>query len=158
VAERIDRYFAAGGVVVRDCCVLVLHRPGKDEIRLPKGHIQPQETVQQAALREVGEESGYTDLTIEADLGSQRVEFVHQGHHVVRNERFFLMAPAGQGRQPAGEGEAQFDPVWLTWDEALEQLTFEAEREWVRRARRLVENGASIGDEQRYTDLLIKGR
>jgi 8-oxo-dGTP pyrophosphatase MutT (NUDIX family) len=137
VAERIDRYIAAGGVVVRDRRVLVLHRCGKDEIRLPKGHIEGQETVRQAALREVSEESGYTDLVIEADLGSQRVEFVHEGRHVIRTERFFLMAAVGEGGQPPGRGEPQFDSVWLTWDEALEQLTFEAEREWVRRARRL---------------------
>jgi len=30
--------------------------------------------------------------------------------------------------------ESQFIPGWLSWDEALSELTFEAEREWVRRA------------------------
>jgi 8-oxo-dGTP pyrophosphatase MutT (NUDIX family) len=148
MAETIDRYIAAGGVVVRNRCVLVLDRPRKDEIRLPKGHVETGETVQEAALREASEESGYTDLSIEADLGSQRVEFVHKGRHVIRTERFFLMKPAGQGRQPDGEGEPQFDAVWLTWDEALDKLTFEAEREWVRRARQLADNNASTGDEE----------
>jgi hypothetical protein len=36
-------------------------------------------------------------------------------------------------------GEAQFEPEWLAWDETLAELTFEAEREWVRRARQLSE-------------------
>lgn len=148
MVERMDRYIAAGGVVVRNSCVLVLDRPSKDEIRLPKGHVETGETVQGAALREASEESGYKDLTIEADLGSQRVEFVHKGRHVIRRERFFLMRPAGEGRQPAGKGEPQFDPVWLTWDEALEKLTFEAEREWVRRARRLANDSPSQGNRQ----------
>jgi 8-oxo-dGTP pyrophosphatase MutT (NUDIX family) len=148
VAEGIESYIAAGGVVVRNSCVLVLERPSKDEIRLPKGHIEPGETVREAALRETSEETGYTDLTIEADLGSQRVEFVHKGRHVIRTERFFLMTPAGWGGKPAGEGEPQFDPVWLPWDEALAILTFEAEREWVQRARRLADNNASTGNEQ----------
>jgi ADP-ribose pyrophosphatase YjhB (NUDIX family) len=123
--------------------VLVLDRPSKDEIRLPKGHVETGETVREAALREAREESGYTDLTIVADLGSQRVEFEHKGRHVIRTERFFLMTPGGRDRPPAGGGETQFEPVWLTWDEALENLTFEAEREWVRRARQVADNGAS---------------
>jgi ADP-ribose pyrophosphatase YjhB (NUDIX family) len=148
VPERIERYIAAGGVVARNSCVLVLERPGKDEVRLPKGHVESEETVAEAALREAREESGYTDLTIEADLGSQRVEFVHKGRHVMRTERFFLMMLAGQGVRPAGKGEHQFEPVWLTWDEALAALTFEAEREWVRRARQLAGNDVSVGNEQ----------
>jgi 8-oxo-dGTP pyrophosphatase MutT (NUDIX family) len=134
--EPVRRYVAAGGVVVEKERVLVLHRPAQDEIRLPKGHIEPGETVRQAALREVSEESGCTGLAIEADLGSQRVEFTHKGRHVIRTERFFLMVPVGQGTRPAGSGEPQFETVWLTWDKALAQLTFDAEREWVRRAQR----------------------
>jgi 8-oxo-dGTP pyrophosphatase MutT (NUDIX family) len=147
VTGRIERYVAAGGVVVRNSCVLVLERPSKDEIRLPKGHIEAGETVREAALREASEESGYTDLVIEADLGSQRVAFVHQGRHVIRRERFFLMTPVGRGRQPAGEGEPQFDPVWLTWEEALRMLTYEPEREWVRRARQVADSNG-VGNER----------
>lgn len=142
---HLVRYTAAGGVVARDGRVLVLRRPnppsvppngGEEggEVRLPKGHVDPGETVQETALREVREESGYAGLTIEADLGAQLVEFDHKGRRVVRTERYFLMALADDASPPDG-GEEQFEPVWLTWDEALAALTFEAEREWVRRAR-----------------------
>ncbi len=128
------RYTAAGGVVVYDGRVLVLRRPSRDEVRLPKGHVEPGEDVQAAALRETCEESGYADLVLKADLGQQVVEFDHEGRHVVRTERYFLMTPAGGS---STGGEAQFEPVWLTWDDALMSLTFEAEREWVRRARKM---------------------
>ena len=130
--ERTVRYTAAGGVVVHDERVLVLRRPGWGEMRLPKGHIEPGE-------------SGYTDLAVQADLGTQVVEFDYAGHHVVRTERYFLMACVEQAFEPAGSlerlpypalrGEEQFEPAWLPWDEALAALTFEAEQEWVRRAR-----------------------
>jgi hypothetical protein len=33
------------------------------------------------------------------------------------------------------EQELQFTPGWLDWDEALAELSYEPEREWVRRAR-----------------------
>ena len=137
--SRVVRYTAAGGVVVHDGCVLVLRRPFQGEVRLPKGHVEPGECVQAAALRETREESGYADLVMVADLGAQVVEFDYAGRHVVRHERYFLMALASHPDSPA-RGEEQFEPLWLTWDEALAALTFEGEREWVRRARS-VENG-----------------
>jgi len=133
--ENSVRYTAAGGVVVHGGRVLVLRRPGQGEVRLSKGHVEPGEEVQAAALRETREESGYAELVLKADLGTQVVEFDHRGRHVVRTERYFLMALADHLASPIG-GEEQFEPVWLTWDEALAALTFEAEREWVRRARK----------------------
>jgi 8-oxo-dGTP pyrophosphatase MutT (NUDIX family) len=146
MADKTVRYVAAGGVIVDGDRVLVLDRPGRAEVRLPKGHLEDEETVRQAALREAREESGYADLMVLGDLGSQRVQFDYQGRHVVRVERYFLMEPTGPGRVRAGRGEAQFEPVWMTWDEALDSLTFEAEREWVRRARRASEkHGARQG-------------
>jgi predicted NUDIX family NTP pyrophosphohydrolase len=49
---EVRRYTAAGGVVVHDGHVLVLVRRGRGEVRLPKGHVEPGEEVQAAALRE----------------------------------------------------------------------------------------------------------
>jgi 8-oxo-dGTP pyrophosphatase MutT (NUDIX family) len=128
--------------------VLVLRRPSRGEVRLPKGHVEKGESSQEAALREVAEESGYADLEILSDLGHQTVEFDYKGVHVVRDERYFLMHLRShrQIERHAGEhvrGESQFIPDWLNWDQALSELTFEAEREWVRRARRNAPLGSS---------------
>ena len=139
------RYTAAGGVVMAadGGRVLVLRRPGRqgpggrEEVRLPKGHVEPGESHREAALREVKEEAGLAGLEIVADLGQQRVEFDFQGFHYARQEHYYLMSvPAGT--RPQGP-EKQFEPVWLPWDEALQRLTFEAEREWLRRARAAAE-------------------
>ena len=143
--ESVIRYTAAGGIVVRNGEVLVLHRPSRDEVRLPKGHIDPGESAETAALRETEEESGYRDLLLAGDLGTQTVEFDHDGRHVVRSERYFLMELARPHEQPAA-GEAQFQPRWLPWDEALAALTYEAEREWLRRARNVVEQQGAATD------------
>lgn len=137
--EHVTWYVAAGGVVVRGERVLVLRRPKRGEVRLPKGHVEPGEEVQAAAVREVREESGYADLVLKADLGARLVEFERDGRHVARTERYFLMVPADEAASPAA-GEGQFEPLWLAWDEALAALTFEPEREWLRRARSLIQD------------------
>ncbi|MGD1994487.1 MAG: HAD-IA family hydrolase [Anaerolineae bacterium] len=135
--EEVVEYEAAGGVVVRDDEVLVLRRLYPPQVRLPKGHVERDEDVRQAALREVREESGYPDLILVDDLGIQRVEFAVNSRYVVRRERYFLMRLADSAQRSEG-GEAQFQPLWLPWDAAIDALTFEAEREWVRRARAYV--------------------
>jgi 8-oxo-(d)GTP phosphatase len=132
-------YIAAGGVVLHGSQVLVLYRPERDEFRLPKGHIEAGEDVSAAARREVMEESGYEASSILADLGEQLVEFNFQGQRYVRTERYFLMALSSDAATAGVRGEAQFEPLWLTFDEALTRLTFESEREWMHRAKRRFE-------------------
>ena len=85
---------------------------------------------------EVGEESGYVDLEIVADLGWQTVEFEHQGRHVTRDERYFVMRLRSSRQAERDLADQWFVPEWLGWDTALSELTIEAEREWVRRAQK----------------------
>ncbi|MGD9046520.1 MAG: NUDIX domain-containing protein [Anaerolineae bacterium] len=137
----IREYASAGGVVIADSGehVLVLRRPkrlgpdGRVEVRLPKGHIESHESPQQTALREVREEAGLSCLGFLGDLGEQLVEFDWKGQHYIRRERCFLLTtlPNTELSKP----EEQFERLWLPWDDALAQLSFEAEREWVRRAQ-----------------------
>ena len=141
---RAIRYQAAGGVVVDGGRVLVLRRPSRNEVRLPKGHIKKKESRQEAALREVTEESGYADLEVLADLGRQVVEYDYQGVHVVRDEYYYLMRLHSSRQVEREEQEFQFIPDWVDWDEALKKLTFEPEREWVRRARAAASKQAKV--------------
>jgi 8-oxo-dGTP pyrophosphatase MutT (NUDIX family) len=138
---RTRNYTAAGGVVVdaNGQYVIVLVRPdragpdGGPEIRLPKGHVDPTEGRHQAAMREIREETGLQRLQLMAPLGQQTVEFNWKGYHYIRDEYYFLMS-ASAGGEPH-DPEEQFEPRWMPWEEAMNRLTFDAEREWVRRAR-----------------------
>ena len=114
--------------------MLLLDRPGRGEVRLPKGHVDPGETARDAALRETTEESGYGDLQIMADLGEHLVEFEHGGDWYRRTERYYLMALSSEQKAPRDAHDAeQFEPVWVPLAEAAERLTFEAEQRVARR-------------------------
>lgn len=135
------RYTAAGAVIVEPGGerVLLLLRPGRPgpkgqpEMRLPKGHVEPGESHRQAALREVHEEAGRLDVEVLADLGYQTVEFDWQDVHHVRQEHYYLML--AQNSASDAQPEKQFEPLWLSWEKALDEVTFDAERQWIRRAR-----------------------
>jgi 8-oxo-dGTP pyrophosphatase MutT (NUDIX family) len=140
-AHKVRRYTAAGGIVATAegshiLALLRLLRPGPDgraEVRLPKGHIEPEENSLEAALREVSEEAGLSGLEVLGDLGQQIVEFTYKGRQFERTEQYFLL-----GVSPTtefGVPERQFSRLWLGWDEAAGRMSYPAEKEWVRRAR-----------------------
>jgi 8-oxo-dGTP pyrophosphatase MutT (NUDIX family) len=62
-AWPVHAYTAGGGVVVRDGAVMLLWR-NNGAVRLPKGHVEPDETLAACALREVREETGLRTLEI----------------------------------------------------------------------------------------------
>ncbi len=131
----IVRYAAAGGVVIDRGRMLLLDRPDRQEVRLPKGHIEPGEDPAAAALRETREESGYADLAAVRDLGCRVVEFDHAGQHYVRTEHYFLMALVSQRRSERSFQDAtQFRVLWVPLDQAPDRLTFAAEQDAARRA------------------------
>src|SRR6266851_3193047 len=64
---------AAGGVVYRtdpsgETELAIIHRPAYDDWTLPKGKVEPDETPEDCALREVREETGFR-CEIERPLG-----------------------------------------------------------------------------------------
>ncbi|MCD6289752.1 MAG: NUDIX domain-containing protein [Anaerolineae bacterium] len=140
-------YRAAGGVVVHDGAVLLLDRPGRGEVRLPKGHVEPGENAAQAALREVREETGYAQLRVVRDLGTQWVEFdnPNDGYHYRRQEHYFLMCLEGPERAERPAVDAQFISFWASFEEAIAVLTFESERAVVQRAEMVLKETPLCG-------------
>ncbi len=127
---------SAGGVVVRggDVVVIVPTRRaanGQKVLALPKGHVDPGETAEQAALREVREETGMTGELVE-QLGEVRYWYQRGGRKIPKLVTFFLFEYRS-GSDADHDTEVE-EVRWLPLEEAASQLSYKGEREMVRRA------------------------
>ncbi len=127
---------SAGGVVVRKegALELCLIRPvGRAVWGLPKGGIEAGETPEQAALREVSEETGIEGV-IDDRLGSIDYTFFTRGQsgRVHKTVHYFLMHAVG-GDTKHHDHEVS-EARWATFREALKLMTYPNERNIVRRA------------------------
>jgi 8-oxo-dGTP pyrophosphatase MutT (NUDIX family) len=119
VSDRVD---AAGGVVERDGSVLLVHRPRYDDWTFPKGKLDPGESFDDAALREVEEETGLR-CTLGRELPATRYEVNGRPKLV----RYWLMTPQAEpGFVPNDETD---DLRWVTPDEARRLLTYDRDRD-----------------------------
>jgi 8-oxo-dGTP diphosphatase len=125
---------AAGGVLLsRDregkTRVAVIHRPKYMDWSLPKGKLEEGEGWQEAALREVDEETGYRCQPV-AEL--PHVSYLDRKSRR-KLVRYWLMEPIEGKFEPHVEVD---ELRWLTLEEAYEQLTYPHDKELVRKALR----------------------
>ena len=112
---------AAGGVVRRDGEVLLVHRPKYDDWSFPKGKLEEGESWEDAAVREVQEETGFR-CSLGPELGSTSYTDSHGRPKIAR---YWLMRLEDGVFEPTGEVDAI---AWLGFAEATERLTYERDR------------------------------
>jgi len=124
---------SAGGVVVKDGEVLVVvptrrAADGSRVLALPKGHLDGDETDEQAAAREVREEGG-VDADLVAPLGDVRYHYRRNGRLINKRVRFFLFA--FRAGSPDDHDHEIEDARWVPLTQAAKELTYPGEREMV---------------------------
>jgi 8-oxo-dGTP diphosphatase len=122
---------AAGGVVLRDGAegpeVAVVHRPKYDDWSLPKGKLERGESWEEAALREVAEETGL-DCDLGTELSSSTYRDAKGRSKLVR---WWLMRPRGGVFSADDEVDAM---RWAPLGDAGELLDYEGDRALLREA------------------------
>jgi len=103
---------------------------------LPKGHLDGDESPEQAALREIAEETGVTAELI-AELGEVSYRHERKGRTLDKTVRFYLFRYRS-GDLADHDHEIE-EALWLPLDQAAERLTYAGEREMVERAISLSE-------------------
>lgn len=122
---------AAGGVVVDNKTarprVLLVHRPRYDDWSFPKGKLDTAETVEDAALREVLEETGIQCKIV------RKIEILRYSYQTSKGRRrpkvvhYFLMdALTDEIRVPGAEVDRA---EWLDFETASRMLSYDRDRE-----------------------------
>jgi 8-oxo-dGTP pyrophosphatase MutT (NUDIX family) len=128
--------FSAGGVVVRGEEMIVIVPVKRDAngdrvLGLPKGHPDGDETPEQAATREVAEETGVTAELV-GELGDSHYIYERKGKRVTKRVAFFLFEYRS-GALEDHDHEIE-EARWMPLEEAARSLTYVGERSVVKRA------------------------
>ncbi len=128
--------FSAGGVVVRGDEMIVIVPVKRDAngdrvLGLPKGHPDGDETAEQAAAREVAEETGVTAELV-GELGETHYVYERKGKRVAKRVAFFLFEYRS-GAVEDHDHEIE-EARWMPLEEAARSLTYVGERSVVKRA------------------------
>ena len=112
---------AAGGVVVRDGRLLLVHRPKYDDWTFPKGKCEPGETDEACAVREVEEETG-----LRCELGTELTSTHYtDSRGRPKRVRWWRMEPVAGEFTPTDEVD---EIRWLTREEAAALLSYGRDR------------------------------
>lgn len=139
---RTVRETSAGGLVVdridgatRGVLIGRIDRQGELEWVLPKGHIEPGETTQEAAIREIREETGL-EAAIAATLGPIDYWFVAGKRRIHKTVHHYLLTPVGGTL--ASEDVEVSEVAWVPLDQLERRLRHPSERRLLRRLPELL--------------------
>jgi 8-oxo-dGTP pyrophosphatase MutT (NUDIX family) len=142
---RVKHERSAGGLVLQrernGYSGLIIGRSTPRIWSLPKGHIEPNETIENAALREVKEETGI-EATIIVKLSDIRYWFYANKLKHSKIVHFYLMRyVAGSPTPQIGEVD---EALWAKLDELPEMLTHVNERRLIEIAQTLVKDKTPV--------------
>ena len=140
VRSRAKQETSAGGVVYRlvdGAPLFLLIRDAYHNWGFPKGHVESNEAVESAALREVEEETGLHTLTLRGPIDTIDWYFRFRGRLVHKVCHFFLMESATAATSPQRE-EGITACKWLALEDALSRVSYENARGVLTRAAELV--------------------
>jgi len=143
--RQVDE-FSAGGLVLdlqgeipRGALIGRTDRQGRLLWSLPKGHIEAGETAEQAAVREVEEETGIAGEIV-GELGTIDFWFVAEGRRIHKTVRHYLLRRIGG---ELSDADVEVDEVaWVPLPDIRGQLAYPDERGLVDAAGRLLAESA----------------
>ena len=138
--EPQKRTKSAGGVVLNPNGQILLVQEYGHYWGLPRGHVEPSESLLETAAREITEESGITSFEYLADLGSyERSTFDEQGNDTYREIKhmtFFLFSTTQTALRPQDKNIT--DARWVDPEEVVSYFIHLKDKDFYRRILPLV--------------------
>ena len=137
---RAQRETSAGGVVFRiedGAPLFLLIRDSYGNWGFPKGHLETGESAEEAALREVREETGVRELASCGLIDTIDWYFRFRGRLIHKSCHFYLMATSESETAPQ-RAEGITACQWVSYGEAHEAVSYANAREVLRRAREMI--------------------
>lgn len=131
---------SAGGIVFRrdgERTLYLLIRDSYHNWGFPKGHLEDGEAPEQAALREVGEETGLEVLEVRAPIEVIDWEFRFRGRRIHKTCHFFLIETPDQRTSPL-RAEGITACRWASFEQAERLVAYENARAVLRQAQALL--------------------
>ena len=142
---RARQEVSAGGVVYRveddGRTRFLLIRDSYSNWGFPKGHLEPDEPAQLAAVREVQEETGLGDVETRGSIETIDWYFRFRGRLIHKVCHFFLMESASEQTSPQ-RAEGITACRWVSYEEAAELISYSNARQVLKRAHDMVTQSA----------------
>jgi len=146
VERRVKTKFdvSAGGVIYRvkngEVMVCLIKTPPKGHWQLPKGLVDENESLKEAAVREVKEETGLDGIS-EGRIDKIDYWFwLKEGGEKVRHHKivYFYLVKYKGGSTKDHDQEVE-EACWFSFDKALDEISFKSEREIIQKAGKMLE-------------------
>jgi len=146
---KIFHEISAGGVVINKergvVKILIIHRNQMNDWTLPKGHQEKKESLQEAAIREVKEETSILALP-QKYLGKFTYKVTDKKRNIIyfRTVHWFLMTC--QDKKLKKEQDKEILQVfWKPFSQkTLQSLTYQNDRNVLKKARKIIVKGFKL--------------
>ena len=127
---------------------LIIHKKwadGKEEYSLPKGHKEKDETLEEAAIRETMEESGFKNVKLLNYIGSRTYE-IDWDEIQVKTDHYFLAKLENEERLEIipedYEPGVSVETIWIDLDKGFDLLTNENHPEFLNLVKEFLKSTA----------------
>ena len=119
--------------MIRGTEILLITTRGGTRYQIPKGHLEEGESPEQAAVREIEEETGVLGRLLRG-LGMVEYDFRSQSGQIIHKRVDYYLLEYLSGSSTNYDPSEVSGATWLGWNEAIGRLTFDNERRLVRSA------------------------